>query len=133
MRSLKAILAGSVFIVVIMLMLQLAYIFVAVGYNELAVDYPLLDDIAGWFRYLVGIPLFFIVMFAGGYITANIADKKDIKNVWLHCLAVGGITVGGMMYSAMENANMTMTGIIVTVLALSATFAGGFYWLRNNN
>ena len=132
MRSLKAILAGSVFIVVMILLLQLAYIFIAVGYNELAAVYPLLNDIAGWFRYLVGIPVFFAVMFAGGYITANIADKKDIINVWIHCLVVGGVTVGGMMYSAMENASMTMTGIVVTILALSATSAGGLYWLRNN-
>ena len=132
MRSLKAILAGSVFIVVIILLLQLVYIFIAVGYNELAVDYPVLNDITGGFRYLVGIPVFIAVMFAGGYITANIADKKDIKNVWLHCLAVGGMTVGGIMYSATENASMTMTGIVVTVLALSATSAGGLYWLRKN-
>ena len=132
MRSLKAILAGSVFIVVVILLLQLAYIFVAVGYNALAVDYPFLNDIVGWFRYLVGIPVFIVVMFVGGYITASIADLNDSVYVLLHCLVVGAITVGSMMYSAMENASMTMTGIVVTVLALSATSAGGRYWLRNN-
>ena len=44
---------------------------------------------------------------------------------------MGLITVGGMMYSVVENSSLSMTGIVVTVLALSATSAGGFYWLKN--
>ena len=132
MRSLKAILAGSVFIVVVILLLQLAYIFVAVGYNALAVDYPFLNDIVGWVRYLVGIPVFIVVMFVGGYITASIADLNDSVYVLLHCLVVGAITVGSMMYSAMENASLTIAGVVVTSMALTATSAGGLYWLRKN-
>lgn len=38
-----------------------------------------------------------------------------------------------MMYSAMENASLTMTGIVVTLIAITAASAGGLYWLRNNN
>ncbi len=128
MRSIKAIVAGSAFIIIVILFLQLAYIFIAVGYNALAADYPVLNEITGLFRYLIGIPVFMVIMFVGGFITANIARKK----VWLHCIAVSLITVGGMMYSAMENSNLTLTGIVVTVLALSATTAGGLYWQRSN-
>ena len=120
------------FIVIVILFLQLAYIFIAVGYNALAKDYPFLHDIAEYFRYIIGIPVFVVVMFVGGYITASIANMHAGLKVWLHCIVVGLITVGGMMYSAMESSSLTTTGIVVTVLALSATSAGGFYWLNDN-
>lgn len=128
-----AIIAGSAFIVVAILLLQLAYIFIAVAYNALAVDFPLLNDIAGLFRYLIGIPALVATMFTGGYITASVANMYASIKVWFHGLSVGFITVGAMMYSAMGgHSGLTLTGIIVTVLALSASPAGGFYWLRRN-
>ena len=130
MRSIKAIVAGSAFIVVVILFLQLAYIFIAVAYNSLAAGYPMLNDISGVFRYLVGIPVFMVTMFVGGYITANVANMDDNMKVWFHCLVVGLITVGGMMYSAIQGSDLTLTGIVVTVLALSSTMAGGHYWKR---
>lgn len=132
MRSIKAIAAGSAFIIIVLLLLQLAYIFIAVAYNALAKDYPLLNEISGYFRYIIGIPVFIAVMFAGGYITASIANMHTNMKVWLHSMTVGLITVGGMMYSAMEYSALTVTGMVVIVLALSATSAGGLYWQTGN-
>lgn len=132
MKSIKAITAGSVFVIVVILCLQLAYIFIAVGYNALAQDYPLLNDISGSFRYLVGIPVFIATMFAGGYITANIANMESLVKTWIHSFTVGLITVAGMMYSAVENYDLTMTGVAIIVLALSATSAGAFYWQNDH-
>ena len=132
MRSIKAIVAGSVFILAVISLLGLIYIFIAVGYNSLAVDFPFLNEITGLFRYVVGLPVFMVTLFAGGYITATIANMDDSIKVWLHCLAVGLITVGGMMYSAMDYSSLTISGIVVIILALSASSAGGFYWLRGN-
>jgi len=132
MRSIKAIVAGSLFIAVVFLLLQLAYVFVAVGYNSLAASYPFLKEITGVFRYLIGFPVFVITMFIGGYITASIANINQRLILWLHCFTVGFITVGVMMYSALANSNLTITGIVVIVLALGASSAGGFYWLRVN-
>lgn len=128
MRSIKAIVAGCVFIIVVILLLQLVYIFIAVGYNVLAKDYPLLNDIAGYFRYIIGIPVFVAIMFIGGYITANIANTK----VWLHCLTVGLITAGGMIYPTLENSDITTTGIVIFILSIVATAAGGLYWQNGN-
>ncbi len=128
MRSIKAIIAGSLFIVVVILLMQLAYIFIAVGYNSLAKHYPLLNDISGYFRYIIGIPAFMLIMFVGGYITAAIANSK----VLLHCLAVGFITAGGMILMALQNTNLTLTGIVVFILALGSTAAGGLYWQRSS-
>ncbi len=128
MRSIKAIVAGSSFIIFVTLLLQLAYIFVAVGYSALAKDYPLLNDIAGSFRYILGIPIFVATMFAGGYITAVIANTK----IWQHCLTVGLITATGMIYPTLENSDLTVTGIVIFILALLATAAGGLYWKKDN-
>lgn len=127
MRSIKAIAAGSLFIVVAMLLMSLAYIFLAVGYNSLAKYYPFLNDISGYFRYFIGIPAFLLIMFSGGYITAYIANR----NVLLHCIAVGFITAGGMILPSLENTNLTLTGIVILILALGATTAGGLYCQRD--
>ncbi|MCK5395983.1 MAG: hypothetical protein KAJ32_08325, partial [Gammaproteobacteria bacterium] len=126
MKSIKAIVAGCAFIIIVILFMQLAFIFVAVGYNALAKGYPVLNEIGGAFRYLIGIPLFVVTMFIGGYITANVAIERVIP----HCIAVGVITAGGMMYSAMENSSLTTTGVVVFILALTATTAGGLYWRK---
>ena len=126
MRSIKAVVVGSLFIVIVGLLVQLAYVFLAVGYTSLAKSYPFLNDISIYFRYLIGIPVFFLIMFIGGYITADLAEKK----VLLHCLVVAFITIGIMMTSAMENMQLTITGLVISVLALTSTLAGGWYWQR---
>ena len=130
MRSIKAIVAGSLFVVIVFIILQMAFVIIAAGYNTLAANFPFLKDIAGIFRYLVGLPVLIVTTFIGGYITADIADMHTKIKVWLHCFVVGSISVGGMMYSAMGNSSLTLTGIVVIVLAISASSAGGFYWLR---
>ena len=126
MRSIKAVVVGSLFIIVVGLLVQLAYVFLAVGYTSLAKTYPFLNDISIYFRYLVGIPVFFLLMFIGGYITADLAKHKAL----LHCLAVAFITIGVMMISALENMQLTVSGLIISMLALASTLAGGWYWQR---
>lgn len=132
MRSIKAIVAGSVFILAVISLSGLIYIFIAVAYNSLSADYPFLNEITGLFRYVIGLPVFIMTLFAGGYITAYVANMHGSIKVWLHCLVVGLITVGGMMYSAMDYSSLTISGIVVIILALSASSVGGFYWLRGN-
>ena len=126
MKSFTAIIAGSLFIIIAILCLQLLYIFVAVGYNAMAKDYAVLNDISWIFRYLIGIPLFIVTMFIGGYITAHIASKKAL----LHCIVVALITVSAMIIPTLETASLTATGVVVILLALGGTSAGGLYWDR---
>jgi hypothetical protein len=128
MKSVIAIVAGSLFIVVASLVMQLVYIFLAVGYNALAKDYPFLNNISGSFRYIIGMPAFTVIMFFGGYITAAIANVKVV----LHCVAVVLITVGGMILPTLDNSNLTITGIVVILLALGGASAGGLYWQKDN-
>lgn len=131
MNALKAIAVGCIFIIVTTLVLQLIYIFAAVGYNAMAQNYPVLNDIVGIFRYLIGIPVFIATMFAGGYLTANVANIEARGKVLLLCMSVGLMTSGGMIYPALERASLTVTGIVIFILALIATTAGGLYWQKN--
>ena len=124
MNSIKAILAGSLFIFIAGILLQLAYIFMAVGYNALAKNHPALHEISPYFRYLIGIPVFIIIMFIGGYLTALIAKTR----VLLHSGIVGILTVTGMMWPLLDKADLTVTGIVVSTLSLIATLAGGWSW-----
>ena len=128
MKSIVAIVTGSLFIVIVGLLVQLAYIFIAVRYNALAKDYLFLNEISGIFRYLVGIPVFIMIMFVGGYVTANIAINKAL----FHCLAVAILTTGGALLLTLKNAELTSTGIVVFALAILATVAGGQYWKKSN-
>ena len=116
------------FIVIVVLLIQLAYIFIAVGYNHLANDYPLLKDISGYFRYVIGIPVFSAVMFTGGYITASIAKKR----VLLHCIIVAILTITGTLFPVLQDSELTTTGMVVIVLILVATTSGGLYWQKNS-
>jgi hypothetical protein len=126
MRSIKAILAGSLFIIIVGLLIELTYIFLAVGYNNLTKSYPFLTEVSSCFRYLIGIPVIFLIMFIGGVITADLARQK----VLLHCLIVACITIGVMMVTAIENMQMTLSGVVVSLLALVSVLSGGWYWLR---
>ncbi len=128
MTGLKAIISGVIFILVAAMLMQLAYIFLAVGYNSLSKEYPFLNEISGIFRYLIAIPVFLGIMFLGGYLTAAIANTR----VLLYCLIVGIITSGGMMWMALQNAEITLVGIIINTLTLFATVAGGFFWQKKN-
>lgn len=129
MKSIKAILAGSLFIIIIILVIQLAIIFLMVGYNHLATSLPLLHEIRIYFRYIVAYPLFFVVLFIGGYLTAVISQTR----VLLHCFLVGFITIGISMSSAVEYMDVTLTGMLMIFLALLAVMAGGLYWQRSQN
>lgn len=129
MKSIKAILAGSLFIVIVTMVIQLVTVFLAVGYTYLARSWPFLHEISIYFKYLVGYPIFFLVLFVGGYITAAISEKK----VLLHCFLVGFITIRMTTISALDYMELTLTGMVMVLLALLCIMAGGLYWQRKQN
>ena len=122
MNSIKAIISGSSFIIIAILVMQLAYLFIIVGLNNLSHDYPFLNNISGTFGYLFTLISLFVIMFMGGYLTALIADNKKL----LHALIVALIVVVGMMLMALENANLTLNGILINGLMLIITLFGAF-------
>ncbi len=128
MNSFKAVVIGSLFILIVGAIVQLANIFIAVGYNELVKSYPLLNGMGDYFRYLIGIPVFLLVMFVGGYITAAVAQEKALLN----SLLVAIVTIGIMLFPALSESEMTISGFFIFGLAFASTLGGGFYWQRKN-
>lgn len=128
MKSLLSIISGSAFITISFLVLQLVALLTMVAYKKFSVDYPFLNDIGGIFRYLIAIPSFLLVMFIGGYLSAIIAQHK----VLLHAFIVGVITTTATMWLALDYMEITITGVIMIILMLAVTVAGGMFWQRRN-
>lgn len=126
MNSIKAVGIGCLFIIILGLLAQLAYIFIAVGYVELAKNWPFLNQITGYFRYTVAVPVFFLIMFMGGYITTAITKQKAL----LHCFVVGVITLAIMIAPLLDEREFTTSGIVVFILALLSTMVGGVVKLK---
>ena len=118
--SVKAIAAGTVFIVIASLFVQLAYLFLAIAYNELARSYPVLNDIREILIVAVIFPLMMLIMFVGGYITAYIARVQVV----LHGLVVACLTAFSMLWYAMSYMQLAVTGILVLLLGIVASIVG---------
>ena len=122
MNSIKAIISGTSFIIIAILVMQLAYLFIIVGLNKLSNNYPFLNNISDTFGYLFTLISLFVIMFMGGYLTALIADNRKL----IHALIVALIVIAGMMLMALENANLTLNGILINGLMLIITLLGAF-------
>jgi uncharacterized BrkB/YihY/UPF0761 family membrane protein len=124
MNSIKALVSGIIFIIVSILTLQLAYLLITVGFNNLAKTYPALNEIPGVLSYFIVIPVVLLIMYTGGYLTAIISKQKNNSGV-AHSFLVGAVTVSIMMWMAVENAELTAKGILISILMLVATLIGG--------
>jgi hypothetical protein len=131
-KYLSAIITGAMFIIMVMICLQLAFVFVAVGYNALAIRYEILNSITGYFRYLIGIPLLLLVSFFGGYITAAMAKKRTNYVVWIVCSSAALISQGGMLFTTLEFSRITLTGTVVIILSIIGAITGGQHWLQKS-
>jgi len=120
-QSIKAILAGALFMIIASLLMKIAYIF-------LAATFPSLNSIAVvLFRYLIALPVFAAIMFSGGFITAGIARRKT----FIHSLLAGLVTACIMMIIALQTADgITKTNLVTYFVMVLATTAGGYYWKR---
>ena len=127
-NSIKAIIAGVLFIVIATLLMQLLFILLAVAYNEIANELIFLKNIKWIFKYLLGIPVFMTIMFLGGYITTSIAKVKPIIN----SIIVGLIVIPIMMLSALANAELTLTGVIFNMIMIAAIVLGGLFAARKS-
>ena len=127
-NSIKAIIAGVLFIVIATLLMQLLFILLAVAYNEIANEFIFLKNIKWIFKYLLGIPVFITIMFLGGYITTSIAKVKPIIN----SIIVGLIVITIMMLSALANAELTLTGVIFNMIMIAAIVLGGLFAARKS-
>jgi len=125
-NNIKAIFAGVVFIVIATLLMQLLFILLAVAYNHVADNYSFLKEFKWIFRYLLGIPVFVGIMFLGGYITTYISKTKPIKSI-INTAIVGLIVMTSMMWSALVNAELTITGAMISVSMIVIIILGGLF------
>lgn len=126
MNSIKAIVIGGLFIVISLLLLQLLYLFLAVAFNQLMLDYPVLGTSGKFLRYIVGIPVLLLIMFYGGYLTAEFASRNEV----LHSAVTGVLLSAGMLVMALQNTQLTTLGTLIALLLVITTAAGGLYWKR---
>lgn len=87
--------------------------------------YPFLSNLHEAIRYIVAIPVFFIIILTGGYITAGIARRKTL----LHSFLAGLLTTLVMLTVALQSSDgiTLMTYIIYAAIIIIAS-AGGYYW-----
>jgi hypothetical protein len=126
MKSLRAISAGFIFIIVSFFILQLVYMVAATFYNDLSKDYPYLIEISLLLKTLVVIPSFLAIMFLGGYLTGVINHRK----VLLHSFIVGLLASGAMMWAALNGSDFSTRGLLINGAMLIATIAGGYFRKR---
>lgn len=123
----KSLLAGFFYIVVLGLVIQLVFMFVAMGYTELIKAYPWISAFGGYIGYAIGIAVYFLLMASGGLITAALAKN----NILLHCLIVGSSTTALSVLSSQNNDELTYLSLVFVLLGIAFTVAGGEYWKKN--
>jgi len=113
--SIKALLTGALFIIIASLLMKIIYIFL----------YPLISQFHDAVRYIVAVPVFFAIIFTGGYITAGIARRKTL----LHSFLAGLLTVLVMLIVALQSSEgITLMNYVVYAAIIIVASAGGYYW-----
>lgn len=129
MKSVKALLIGGVFIVVSMLLFQLLYLFIVVAYNSLVQDVGLIQGLDAYLGLLLNVPVYLVIMFFGGYLTAEYAEQRVV----LHGLLLGIATSLAFLAMAVQNAELSIKGLLVIALSISAAMAGSIYWRKGKS
>ena len=127
MQSLKALLAGFFYIIILGLVIQLIFMFVAMGYTELTRAYPWISAFGGYIGYAVGIVVYFLLMASGGLITASLAKS----NTLVHCFIIGASTTLLSVLSSQNNNELTYFSLVFVIAGICFTIAGGVYWNKN--
>jgi len=128
MPNWKALLAGCTTIVVLGLLVQLAFIFVAVGYTELTRAYPGLTPYARIVSYLLGMGVFFAVMALGGYVTAAVAGSRVV----LHAALAAFTVIGLSLLATLSGGSLTLTSLGFLLLGMGFAVVGSLMWQKSN-
>ncbi len=126
MQYLKAFFSGFLYIIVFGLCIQLAFMFLAMGYVELVKTFPWVAKFGGYVSYLIGIVVYFLLMATGGILTASIAKK----NMVVMCSLVGISSTGLSAFSLQNSSEYTVSIILFVVSGILFTVTGGWYYLK---
>jgi hypothetical protein len=127
MNSIKAIFGGFFAIIFMGLLAQLLFLFVGMGYFSLVKKFPSLSFLAETTTFLLFI-ITAVIAFLGGILTSNLARKAVV----IHCLVVGSMAGTLTLVPTLINGyEITVNGIILLMVFLLATVAGGLYWKKH--
>jgi len=124
----KALAAGISLVLVLGLVLQLAFTSYMVGQLELSKSYPEYSSAIKLLPYLIGFGGYFLVMIAGGYLTAAIA----LDGVLLHAAIVGALTAGVSVWLSLSAGGIKLMSLIFFALGVLFAVVGAMFWLRRH-
>ncbi|MDF1528731.1 MAG: hypothetical protein P1R74_06340 [Sedimenticola sp.] len=124
--SWKALLAGSIFILIFGLVMQLVFVSFAAGQMILAQHFPDWTKLTRAAVYALGLLLFFFTMALGGYITARIATRKIMLHGTLVALLTGGVSFA----QSLSVGGLTLFGALFFILGIPFTLVGCWYSIR---
>ena len=127
MNSIKALLFGFFYVVILGLIIQLVFIFLAMGYTELLKDYPTVEMVARIVSYIIGITVYFLLMATAGFLTASIAKK----NTTLHGIIISVSSIGLSLLSSINEDEFTWISLIFFILGVTFTLMGTRRWQQS--
>lgn len=120
----KALSAGIAVVVVLGLIMQLVFTSIVVGQMELGRNYPEYSGVFKTIPYLFGFGGYFLVMAAGGYVTASIA----LNQVVLNALIVGVVTAGLSVSLSISAGGIKPMSLIFFTLGVLFCITGALFW-----
>ncbi|MCB1829412.1 MAG: hypothetical protein H6964_18070 [Chromatiaceae bacterium] len=120
----KALSAGIAVVIVLGLIMQLAFTSVIVRQMELNRNYPDYSGVINTLPYLVGFGGYFVVMVAGGFVTASIALNRVVLNASI----VGVATAGLSLWFSISKGEINLMSLIFFALGVVFCIAGALFW-----
>ena len=120
----KALFAGIAVVMLLGLLLQLAFTSIVVGQMEASRNFPEYSRAINTVPYLVGFGGYFLVMAAGGYVTASIARHQVVLNA----LIVGAVTAGISLWFSLDAVDIKPMSLVFFTLGLVFATTGALFW-----
>lgn len=126
--SWKALVLGFLTIVVLGLAMQLLFLIMATGATILIKHYPEFSSHERLILLSIGLPLYFIVMFIGGHVTAAIAQYRVIA----HCALVAFLGVGLSLWVSFSAGGVSLMSGFFLLAGVTFSVLGGLRWKRKS-
>ncbi|TVO70054.1 hypothetical protein [Sedimenticola selenatireducens] len=124
--SWKALLAGTVTILVFGLIMQLVFVSTAAGQMIFSQHFPQWAQVTQWALYALGLLLFLLTMSLGGYIAARLAKQHLLFHGVLVAVLTGSVTFA----QSLSVGGLTWFGLVFFILGIPFTLFGCWYWIK---
>ena len=125
----KALLAGVATIIVLGLLAQMIFLFFVTGLTVLLKSHPLYTEYGRVISLAFGVPLFFLVMGIGGYVTALYSREKVI----VYGAVVGAIATGFSLVPSLMTGKLMLAGVLFLLAGVAFTALGSLIWKWRNS